>query len=241
MNNIGRAELLVISLALSLGIAVGGYFVSQTLYNAKVGINTAEVKGLAERRVEADRAYWKIQYTVSGSGTTPVSKLYEQSEADQSRIVSLLLESGFEKSEVSPGVIDYEKKEFRDDKQQLVEERHMLVGSIDVETGKVRLVSEARSKLNRLIAQGIDIQNNAPAYHFTKLNEIKPAMVKEATTNARIAANEFAADAGVKVGGIRDAQQGGFIIRDVGEEYGDTKSIEKEVRLVTTITFYLTD
>ncbi|WP_434129921.1 hypothetical protein [Methylocaldum sp. GT1BB] len=66
-------------------------------------------------------------------------------------------------------------------------------------------------------------------------------MVKEATTNARIAANEFAADAGVKVGGIRDAQQGGFIIRDVGEEYGDTKSIEKEVRLVTTITFYLTD
>jgi hypothetical protein len=27
----------------------------------------------------------------------------------------------------------------------------------------------------------------------------------------------------------------------VGEEYGDAKSIEKDVRLVTTITFYLTD
>ncbi|MEW5994766.1 MAG: SIMPL domain-containing protein [Candidatus Zixiibacteriota bacterium] len=170
-----------------------------------------------------------------------MSKLYEQSESDQARIISLLQESGFEKSEISPGVINYDRKEFRDRDQRLVEEKFVLVGSIAVETNKVKLVSEVRSKLNKLIAQGLDIQNNEPAYYFTKLNEIKPAMVKEATTNARIAANEFAANAGVKVGRIRDAQQGSFIIRDVGEEYSDTKSIEKEVRLVTTITFYLTD
>jgi hypothetical protein len=62
----------------------------------------------------------------------------------------------------------------------------------------------------------------------------------EATTNARLAANEFAANADVDVGGIRDARQGGFIIRDVGENYTDTTKIEKDVRVVTTITFYLT-
>jgi len=66
-------------------------------------------------------------------------------------------------------------------------------------------------------------------------------MLSEATKNARIAANEFAKNAGVKVGGIRDARQGSFYIRDVGEEYEDTKKIEKTVRVVTTITFYLTD
>ena len=66
-------------------------------------------------------------------------------------------------------------------------------------------------------------------------------MLREATKNARIAANEFAENAGVKVGGIRSARQGGFIIRDVGENYGDTKKIEKDVRVVTTITFYLTE
>lgn len=241
MNNAGRIEILVGAFLLSLGVAIAGYFVGLTMYNAKVGINTAEVRGLAEKRVEADRAYWKIQYTVSGSGTVQVSKLYEKSEADQARIISLLYESGFDKSEVTPGVIDYSKEEFRDDRQKLVEEKHVLVGTIDVETNKVRLVSEVRSKLNKLIAQGLDIQNYAPDYHFTKLNEIKPAMVKEATTNARIAANEFAADAGVEVGGIREAQQGSFVIRDVGEDRGETRSIEKDVRLVTTITFYLSD
>jgi hypothetical protein len=239
MNGVGRCNLLLVALLVSAGISSAGYFVSRTLFNAKVGINTAVVKGLAERRVEADRAYWKVQYTVSEPGGAQVSKLYEKSEADQAQIVQLLIESGFDKSEISPGVINYQKRELRDNTQKLVEEWHILVGSIAVETNKVRLVADVRTKLNKLIAQGIDIQNNAPSYHFTELNRIKPEMVKEATTNARIAASEFAADAGVKVGGIRDAHQGGFSIRDVGEEYGDTKSLEKDVRLVTTITFYL--
>jgi len=239
MNGIDRYSLVLVAVVVSAGISTAGYFVGRTLYNAKVGINTAEVKGLAERRVQADRAYWKIKYTVSGSGAVQVAKLYEKSEADQAQIIQLLIDSGFDKSEVSPGVIDYQKREFRDENQKLVEEKHVLIGSIDVETNNVRLLSEVRAKLNKLIAQGLDIQNNAPAYHFTKLNQIKPEMVKEATTNARIAAAEFATDAGVKVGAIRDAQQGAFIIRDVGEEYGDTRNLEKDVRLVTTITFYL--
>jgi len=66
-------------------------------------------------------------------------------------------------------------------------------------------------------------------------------MLKEATKNARIAANEFAVNAGVKVGGIRTARQGGFVIRDVGANYGDTGKIEKDVRVVTNVTFLLTD
>ena len=94
--------------------------------------------------------------------------------------------------------------------------------------------------MNRLIAEGIALQNPPPAYRFTKLNEIKPEMLREATRNARLAATEFAEDAGVRVGGIRTALQGSFFIRDAGEEYGDTAKTQKDVRVVTTITFYLT-
>ncbi len=235
-----RDNILIAALLLAVGIAACGYFISQTMYNSKVGINTAEVKGLAEKRVEADRAYWRIQYTVSGNNKNEIANLYEQSESAQSQVIDLLKTSGFAESEIIPGVIDYRRSEFRDENQNLVEEKFILVGSVDVETDQVRLLSTARSEMNELIARGIDITNNAPSYYFTKLNDIKPDMLKEATTNARLAANEFAANAGVEVGGIRSARQGGFIIRDVGENYGDTKKIEKDVRVVTTITFYLT-
>lgn len=240
MNHEIRSSAFLPALILSLGIAAAGYFVGQTMYNSSIGINTAEVKGLAERRVVADRAIWRIQYTVSGRDKAAIQALYETSKADQSKIVAILAESGFDTTEIAPGVVDYNHQEFRDDDQILVEERFFLTGSIEVETNKVRLVANARSKLNELIAQGVDIRNNSPSYYFTGLNEIKPEMLKEATTNARLAANEFASNAGVEVGGIRFARQGGFIIRDVGESYSDTTKIEKDVRVVTTISFYLT-
>jgi hypothetical protein len=240
MKNINRIDFITAALFISVGLASAGFFIGQTLYNAKIAINTADVKGLAERRVTSDRAYWKIQYTVTGNDKNKIPALYEKSEADQQVIIALLLDSGFDKTEISPGVINYLLQEFRDENQKLVEEKYLLIGSIEVETTKVKLLSDVRSKMNKLIARGLDIKNNAPAYNFTKLNEIKPAMLKEATKNARVAANEFAANAGVIVGGIRSARQGGFIIRDAGESYGDTKKIEKDVRVVTTITFYLT-
>jgi len=241
VNSVGRSELVIAAAILSLGIASAGYFASHTIYNAKIALNTAEVKGLAERRVEADRAYWKIQYQVTGADKSDVPRLYEQSAENQKQIEALLRENGFESSEIIPGVIDYGQKEFRDENQKLVDVKHYLVGSIEVETSKVRQVAQVRAKLNGLIAQGLDIRNNAPLYYFTKLNDIKPAMLKEATKNARIAANEFASNAGVTVGGIREARQGGFEVRDVGEDYGDSKKIEKDVRLVTNITFFLTE
>jgi len=241
-TNVNNYSAFVIAaLLLAVGIGTAGYFVSETLYKAKVALNIAEVKGLAERRVQADVAYWTIEYTVSGTSKADMPDLYTQSEADQQKITQLLQASGFDAAEIKPGVINYLRQEYRDENQKLVEETHMLVGEIEVETAKVQLVAEVRAKLNSLIAQGLDIRNNPPAYHFTQLNDIKPAMLEEATKNARIAANEFATNAGVKVGGIRDARQGGFVIRDVGESYGDTNKIDKEVRVVTNITFFLTE
>lgn len=241
MNKGSQSGFFFLGLFLAFGVALGGYFISKTMYNAKIAINTAEAKGLAERRVEADRANWKLIFKVVGAKREEIAKLYMKSEEHQKTIIDLLKESGFDEGEIEIGVIDYIYKEYRDENQVLVDQKHQLVGSISVETSKVRLVSKVRASVNKLIAQGIDIENQAPSYLFTKINEIKPDMLREATKNARIAANEFAENAGVSVGGIRSARQGSFFIRDAGESYGDTKKIEKDVRVVTTITFYLTD
>jgi len=241
MKNTNSLGLAFLGIFLAVGIAIGGYFVGQTMYNAKVALNTAEAKGLAERRVKADRANWTVGFSVVGRNRGDVSRLYKLSEKHQQIITQLLKESGFEEDEIKAGIIDYHYREYRDENQVLVDQEHQLTGSISVETQKVELVSKVRASVNKLITQGINISNGTPAYRFTKLNDIKPDMLREATKNARIAANEFAESAGVSVGGIRSARQGGFNIRDAGEEYGDTGKIEKDVRVVTTITFFLTD
>ena len=241
MDTSDQGKLFFPGLLIAAGIALAGYFVGQTLYNAKVALNTAEAKGLAERRVMADRANWEVVFTVSGASRGEIPALYQQAEQHQKTIIDIIKNSGFDDNEIESGVLDYSYQEYRDDKQALVDQTHYLTGSISVETSKVNLISKVRASLNKLIAQGINIENRAPVYRFTKLNEIKPAMLREATKNARLAANEFAENAGVTVGGIRDARQGSFYVRDAGSEYEDTAKIEKDVRVVTTITFYLTD
>jgi uncharacterized protein len=241
MNKDNQGGLFFLGLFVAVGLAIAGYYIGQTLYNAKVALNTAEVKGLAERRVSADRVNWTISHSVSGKNKQEIPSLYKEAETHQQTIIELLTENGFEENEIQVGVLDYLYREYRDENQKLVDESHILTGTISVESTKVDQVIKVRSKVNKLISQGINIENGVPAFHFTKLNEIKPEMLSEATKNARIAANEFAKNAGVKVGGIRNALQGNFFIRDAGEEYGDTTKIEKDVRVVTTITFYLTE
>lgn len=236
-----QGSVFFLGIFLAIGLALAGYFISLTLYKAKVALNTAEAKGLAERRVKADTANWTLKFSNAGNQRQQIPNLYKLTEKNQETIITLLKEIGFEETEIQIGVLDYFHKEFRDENQKLVDQKHILRGSISVETNKVDLVAKARASVNKLIAQGIDITNTQPAYHFTKLNDIKPDMLREATKNARIAANEFAENAGVKVGGIRSARQGSFYVRDAGEQYGDTKKIDKDVRVVTNITFYLTD
>ncbi len=232
-------NLLLAAICLATGIAVAGYFVSQTLYHSRTGVNTAVVKGLAERRVKADRAIWRVQYTVTANDEVDMADLYARSEREKQEILTVLAASGFADAELRPGVINYHRIEYRDDAQRLVDARRVLSGHIEVETSRVALVAPARARLNELIARGIEVTNNQPSYYFTSLNDIKPAMVREATRNARVAAEEFAGNAGVQVRGIRDARQGSFVIRDAGSEFGNTSKIEKDVRVVTTITFYL--
>ena len=79
-----------------------------------------------------------------------------------------------------------------------------------------------------------DYQYNTQ-FLFTKLNELKPEMIAEATQNARVAAEKFAKDSDSKLGKISSAYQGQFSIedRDANTPY------LKHVRVVTSVVYYL--
>ena len=83
--------------------------------------------------------------------------------------------------------------------------------------------------------------SGAPTYLFTRLSEHKPAMIAEATASARRAAEEFAADAGSRIGKIRRANQGVFVIlaRDRAPGIDEQSQREKTIRVVTTIEYSL--
>ena len=228
------------ALILSIGIFMAGFFISQTAVNANVGANTVEVRGLSERRVKADRAYWSIEYNVVRRGNNiNMADLYKESDNNQKIIIDFLKESGFTDDEIQAPLVRYEKFDYRDNQQRLVDMEWRLKGFIGLDTKNVDLVNATRVKIIDLNKKGVELENQSPNFYFTSLNDIKPEMVKEATINARNAAEELASYANVQVGTIKKAVQGSFVIQDVGNKYMDDQSLEKNVRLVTTITFFL--
>jgi hypothetical protein len=80
-----------------------------------------------------------------------------------------------------------------------------------------------------------------PTYVFSGLNDVKPEMIAEATASARAAAEQFAQDSGERVGRLRRANQGVFVIqaRDQAPDVDEAAQRFKVVRVVTTVEYLL--
>ncbi len=237
MSNIPGTAIIAAALALGAGIAGGGFFVGQTMVNRE-HVNTADVKGLSERIVSSDQAIWQIGFKVSN---LDLKAGYADVETANTAIRAFLVKEGFPADQVIAGQTSVTENEFRDGNGVLTEKRYDIVSYVTVTSKDVKAVDAAYQNLGELIAQGLLLTDSAPRYLFTGLNAVKPDMLREATENARIAAGEFAKNAGITVGSIRSASQGGFEVHDLNSgDYGtDDRSIDKQVRVVTTVTFYL--
>ncbi|MCU7808472.1 MAG: hypothetical protein KZQ73_11480, partial [Candidatus Thiodiazotropha sp. (ex Semelilucina semeliformis)] len=97
---------------------------------------------------------------------------------------------------------------------------------------------QALGQLGRLgiAIMGDDYQAKT-SFIFRGLNTLKPEMIEEATRNAREVAEKFAADSKSRLGKIKSASQGQFSIND---RDNNTPHI-KRVRVVSTVTYYLSD
>jgi len=94
-----------------------------------------------------------------------------------------------------------------------------------------------------LIAQGVELASRSPRYVYTKLEEVKIEMIRAATENAKLRAEQLARTAGKSVGAPMTARIGVFQIRPLHSQevsdYGinDVTSVEKEIVCTVTINF----
>ena len=228
-------------LFIALGITAGGYFVGNMVYKSKVATNIATVKGLAEREVVADIGTWSVNFEASENS---LAKAYDSANSAKEKVNAFLKTAGFAEEVTTQNAFSVMKSDSRDSNQRLIETTYIISGSVSVRSTDVQKIAKAAQQVGDLVGQGVILTNSYPQYLFTKLNDIKPEMLGEATRNARVAAEQFAKDANAHVGSINSAEQGAFNFsaRDAGENGGDeTASINKKVRVVTTISFYLKD
>lgn len=230
---------------LAFGVALGGFFIGDGIYRAMSG-RTVTVKGLAERDVVADTAVWNIKINAVGGDLTA---LQQRIDRDINEIQSFLIDSGFAPTDIQnlrvqvrdkyAGYSDAELKNQQNDG------RYVIDTGVMVRSHNVELVDSVSRQMGELVRRGITITEDysGPIYIFNGLNDIKISMIEQATKNATAAGQQFAKDADARLGKIKSANQGVFSIeaRDPTDSWSsnERQAINKKVRVVATITFYL--
>ncbi len=186
-----------------------------------------EVKGLSEKIVKADVAIWSINFDVKSND---IDSLYAEIEKNIADIQTFLTEKGFEEAEISVAPVNVYQDTY---KEALF--RYNSFVQLSIYTKKVDLVRSASKDTLVLIKKGVTISNNSISFEFSDINSIKPEMLAEAIKNARASAEQFAEEAGAKIGSVNRGNQGVFDITDK-----DPGSPEyKKVRVVSSLRFLL--
>jgi hypothetical protein len=222
---------------LAVGMMVGGALIGQGVVNARVGDRSVTVRGLSEKDVKADLAFLPIRFTASGD---VLSEVQARIDADLATTRAFLTAQGYSADAIDLGRLEVADTRSREYASQTGGPRFILAQTLIVRTQDVDRVQGTSRQLNELVRQGVVLQDyQGPSYLFTKLNEVRPAMIAEATASARTGAEQFAKDSRTALGPIKSAGQGSFEIlpRDGAGDEGT--SLNKKVRVVTTITYRL--
>ena len=243
-NNMQTIGLVISIVILGLGIGHAGTSIHEGLTNFKSYDRSVIMKGLAQKDVTADLALWPISYTETGND---LAELQELMESRGSAIVAFMQKYGIKNDEIElqqVQVQDLLAQSYR--QNNATTNRYILTQTYLVRTEDIEAVSKAAKNIGSLIKQGVVFSQSGsttPTYLYTKLNDVKPQMIAQATKNAREAAREFAKNSGQKVGEIKYASQGVFQIlpRDNTYMIPESQQKQKTVRVVSTISFYLED
>lgn len=231
---------LVPAVLLAVSVAVAGFYIGNMHRLGKKFDRHVQVKGLSEREVAADLAVWPMTIALAGND---LNSLERDIEVQNKEVYQFFIDQGFTEAEITRGVLNITDAyaNLYASPGQRPEYRYQGNSEFTVRTTDIEKLQKALTASPELLSKGILLGSKNSwrpiEYLYTGLNDIKPAMIEEATRNAREVAERFAQDSQSEVGDILIARQGLFTIEDRDQSTPQVKT----VRVVSTIDFQLVD
>jgi len=235
---------LISAVLVALGLSLGGWFIGEGFARGRASDRFVEVKGLAERAGTADLALWPLRYVSTGNDLTAAQA---QITRNTRQVFAFLSRNGIDTTAVQLQALEVSDAFANRFPGERAGPRYVIQQTVMVRSGKPDVVLAASQRVSELVGAGVVLSSSGeygiggPTFIFTRLNQLKPSMVKEATANARSAAEQFAADSRSDLGSIRQASQGIFVIlpRDQAPGVNEGAQLQKIVRVVSTVQYFL--
>ncbi|MEI8349070.1 MAG: SIMPL domain-containing protein [Candidatus Omnitrophota bacterium] len=240
-------QIIILGICFVFATIVSTIIFSQGLLKIKkFSSEVIKVTGSAEKNINSDLIVWVASF--SQRAPTMIAA-FGALKTDLKTVKDYLASSGIKDEEIiiSPvsTTVLYRKNEKGNDTNEI--EAYLLTQDVEVKSVDVVKVTDISRQSTQLIEQGVGFMSVAPQYFYTKLAQLKLEMLKEATENAKLRAQQMAQATGNKIGTMRSAKMGVFQITPVNSydvsDWGmnDTTSLEKKVNAVVNAEFSIVE
>jgi hypothetical protein len=223
---------------IGLALIVCAFVVRSTVIEVKGFGRAIQVTGSAIKPITSDFAIWEASIQATSLDLTTG---YAKVKKDLELLKAFMTENGFDEKTYEIGPVQVNRSFDREGKPS----QFMLSQPVKLQLADVPRITELGKKASVLIEKGVELGMQNIRYTYSKLEDVKIEMIKAATENAKIRAEQLASTTNQKVGAPTNARVGVFQIRPLHSQevsdYGmnDVTSIEKEIVCTVQISFLI--
>ena len=250
-----KIQFIIIPTILSFGLIISAALISNAMNKANKDENRITVKGVAERRIKADKALINIVISDKNENLDELKKSISEKEKLATDLIKNLKIDSNDYSignlRIQPNYIEASsnvKQQKTAISTPIMQNAKISdyegVETISIVTKNIDKVEEFFQKLLELKLQSSNIQVNEPEFFITNIERYKKDMVVDASRNAEIRAIEMLKVNNNEIGGLKNISQGQFEILEDTEDVrkineNEANQIYKKMRVVVTATYLI--
>jgi len=233
---------IVIAVILALAVVASSLILVDGVKAVKGGGNRIIVTGSAKQQITSDLIVWTGSFTAKSPA---LQEAYAKLESDKGKVMDYLVKKGVPEDKIVFSSINTNTYYIVLPSGQYTSDvdYYELNQTVTISSGEIDKITQISRNVTELINEGIQFQSNAPQYMYTKIADMKVAMLAEATKDARKRAEMIAENAGNELGRLKYADMGVIQITPLYSnevsDYGmnDTYSLEKEITAIVHCEF----
>ena len=237
-----KVQFIIISTILSFGLIVSAALLSNAIHNANRSENKITVKGVAEKRIKADKALINIVLSTSNTNLEEAKKNIMDKETAALNIVKLLELKNDEYQIGNVKILPKFSNRQQDKENKILS--YDVSQSITIMPKNIDKVDSIYEKFQELKWEFNNIQVTKPEYYITGIEKYKKDLLVEATKNAEYRALEMLKVNNNEIDSLENVVQGQFEILPDKEDISQINENEnnqmfKKLRSVITATYLI--
>jgi uncharacterized protein len=203
-----------VALIIAVGVICSVLILSSTFNRRFSARDTISVTGSAETYFVSDLIVWRGTF----ARTSMVLKTaYADLKTDEDRVRSYLTNHGVKPEEVifsAVTIIKEQKERFNNEGRRVGSDfsGYRLTQTVRVESSETDKIEKISREITELIQAGLELDSPAPAFHYTRLSELKIDLLGKAAAAGRLRAETVAKNTNSKLGRLKNASVGVFQI-----------------------------